>query len=129
MKAVKALGLKRIALATPYWRELDEKLLAYFKEGGIHVSHIESLRLNTWEEMNNQTSTATYQLGKRADHPEADGVVILSTNLPTVEVLHYLEEDLKKPLISTNQAMIWAAYRSLGIRDSVPNYGRLLSHL
>jgi maleate cis-trans isomerase len=128
VKALKTLGIDRVALATPYWRELDERLLAYFKESGIQVRHIESLHLDTWEAMNNQSPTAAYQLAKKADHAEADGLLILSTNLPTLDVLQVLEDDLKKPVMSTNQTMVWAAYRSLGIRDSIRSYGRLLSY-
>jgi maleate cis-trans isomerase len=36
-----------------------------------------------------------------------------------------LEQDLRKPVVSTNQGMIWVACRRLGIRDSLEGYGRL----
>lgn len=123
--SLKALGINRVALATPYWRELDEKLLAYFADGEIEVTHIESLQLDNWEAMNNQTADSVYRLVRRADHADAEGILILSTNLPTFEVLQVLEDDLKKPVVSTNQGMVWAACRKLGIRDTIPGYGRL----
>lgn len=123
--SLKALGIKKVALATPYWRELDEKLLAYFAAGEVKVVHIESLQLDNWEAMNNQPADAVYRLVKRADHPDAEGLLILSTNLPTFEVLQTLEQDLRKPVVSTNQGMIWVACRRLGIRDSLEGYGRL----
>ena len=123
--SLKAFGIRKVALATPYWKELDEKLLSYFKEGDINVVHIESLCLSSWEAMNNQTPDAVYQLVKKADHPEAEGILILSTNLPTFEVLQFLEDDLRKPVISTNQGMVWGACRRLGIRDAIAGYGRL----
>ncbi len=123
--SLKALNLRRVALATPYWRELDEKLLAYFSAGEVKVVHIESLQLDNWEAMNNQTTDAVYRLVSRADHADAEGILVLSTNLPTLEVLQILEDDLKKPVVSTNQGMIWAACRKLGIRDAIQGYGRL----
>jgi maleate cis-trans isomerase len=123
--SLKALGIRRVALATPYWRELDEKLLAYFSAGDIEVVHIESLQLDSWEAMNNQTAEAVYRLVKKADHPEAEGILILSTNLPTFEVLQVLEDDLRKPVVSTNQGMIWTACRRLGIQDRISGFGSL----
>jgi maleate cis-trans isomerase len=123
--SLNALGIQRVALATPYWRELDEKLLSYFAAGEIKVAHIESLQLDQWEAMNNQTADSVYRLVRRADHSDADGILILSTNLPTFEVLQVLEDDLKKPVVSTNQGMVWAACRKLGIKDTISGYGRL----
>jgi maleate cis-trans isomerase len=123
--SLKALGIRKVALATPYWRELDEKLLAYFAAGEIRVVSIKSLELDNWEAMNNQTPDSVYRLVKRADHPDAEGVLVLSTNLPTFEVLQVLEKDLGKPIVSTNQGMIWTACRRLHIRDSLSGFGSL----
>ena len=123
--ALKALGISRVALATPYWRDLDEKLLAYFAAGDIRVVGIQSLQLDNWEAMNNQTPDAVYRLVKRADHSDAEGVLILSTNLPTLEVLQVLEDDLGKPVVSTNQCMVWAACRKLRVLDTITGFGRL----
>ena len=123
--SLKALGVRKVALATPYCRELDEKLLDYFAAGDIKVVGIQSLQLDNWEAMNNQTPDAVYRLVKQADHPDAEAVLVLSTNLPTFEVLQALEEDLRKPVVSTNQAMVWAACRRLGLGDSVSGYGSL----
>ena len=123
--SLKALGIRRVALATPYWRELDEKLLSYFAAGDIRVVNIQSLQLDNWEAMNNQTPDAVYRLGLKADHPDADGILILSTNLPTFEVLQVLEDDLRKPVVSTNQGMVWTACRRLGIQDRISGFGSL----
>ncbi len=126
VQSVKALGIRRVALATPYWKELDDKLLAYFAEGEVRVVKIESMRLDTWQAMNNQTPAGVYPLVRRADHPDAESILILSTNLPTLSIIQSLEDDLKKPVISTNQAMIWAALRGLKIREPISGLGRLL---
>jgi maleate isomerase len=123
--SLKALGIRRVALATPYWRELDEKLLSYFAAGDIRVVNIQSLQLDNWEAMNNQTPNAVYRLARKADHPDAEGILVLSTNLPTFEVLQVLEDDLGKPVVSTNQGMVWTACRRLGIRDTIAGFGSL----
>jgi maleate isomerase len=123
--ALRSLGIRNVALATPYPRDLDERLLDYFRNEKIRVPRIQSLRLDTWEAVNNQTLDAVYGLVRRTDHPEADGILILSTNLPTFKVLQILEEDLGKPVVSSNQSMVWAACTRLGIREEVRGLGRL----
>jgi maleate isomerase len=123
--SLKSIGIHQVALATPYWRELDEKLLAYFAAGDIKVVSIKSLQLDNWEAMNNQTPDAVYRLAKKADHPDAEGILILSTNLPTFEVLQVLEDDLGKPVVSTNQGMAWTTCRRLGIQDRISGFGSL----
>jgi maleate isomerase len=42
-------------------------------------------------------------------------------------MIETLERDLGKPVISSNQAMMWHALRSAGIREAVPGFGKLFS--
>jgi maleate cis-trans isomerase len=37
-----------------------------------------------------------------------------------------LEQALGKPVVSSNQATLWAALRRAGISDAIPDAGRLL---
>jgi maleate cis-trans isomerase len=46
--------------------------------------------------------------------------------MPTIKILEPLEQDLGKPAISTNSAMMWNALRLAGVRHPVTGYGRLL---
>jgi len=67
-----------------------------------------------------------YQLARQANTPEADAVFLSGTGLPTVGVLDTLEQDLKKPVISSNQASLWQALRLSGVRQPITGFGRLL---
>jgi maleate isomerase len=42
-------------------------------------------------------------------------------------VIEALEQDLGKPVISSNSAMMWHALRLAGVRQPVTGYGRLLT--
>ena len=44
-----------------------------------------------------------------ADVSGADAVLLSGTGLPTVGMLETLEQDLGKPVISSNQALLWRA--------------------
>jgi len=49
------------------------------------------------------------------------------TGMPSLPVLAMLEQDLRKPVISSASAMMWQALRLAGIKQPVPGYGRLLT--
>lgn len=112
LEAVHAIGAMRIAAATPYDQTVGALFGSFFAEAGVELVHTANLGLSgriwtvPWE--------TTYELVREADHPSADAVLISCTNLPTYEILDQLEQDLGKPVISANQATVWAALRQQG---------------
>ena len=40
-----------------------------------------------------------------------------------------LEQRTGKPVVSSNQASIWAAYRAIGLKPKIAGFGRLLESL
>ncbi len=66
-------------------------------------------------------------LARRADAPEAEVLVLSCTDMRSVEVLEKIEAALGKPIIASNQAMIFAALPLLGIEKKSIACGRLFS--
>jgi len=66
-----------------------------------------------------------YRLGKEVNAPEAEAVLIACTSFRTGEMIAALEEDIDKPVITANQAVIWHALRIAGVRPGLPRRGRL----
>lgn len=58
------------------------------------------------------------------DHEGADGVFISGTNYRTFEIIEQLEADLDKPVVTSNQATLWDALRTMGV-DADLSLGRL----
>jgi maleate isomerase len=56
---------------------------------------------------------------------EADGVLIAGTGFRCVAILEGLEQDLKRPVISANQASLWHCLRSVGVHARIAGYGQL----
>ena len=57
---------------------------------------------------------------------DADGVLIAGTGFRCVGILEALEQDLKRPVVSANQASLWHCLRSSGVQAKVEGYGSLL---
>jgi maleate isomerase len=74
-----------------------------------------------------ETAERAYRLARMVDTAEAEAVFLTGTGMPTLPVLGALEQDLGKPVISSASAMMWHALRLAGVRQSIPDYGRLLT--
>ncbi|OGP20033.1 MAG: hypothetical protein A2038_10475 [Deltaproteobacteria bacterium GWA2_57_13] len=48
---------------------------------------------------------------------------------PVADVVEILERDIQKPVVASDPADFWSAFRRLGIRDHITGYGRLLASL
>ena len=126
-QAVQALGARRIALVSPYSPPVIERAKRY-DEGkyGLEVVALEGF-----------AATDSYMIGKlgpenardafsRIDRPEIEELVVPGGNFPTMSFVAAWEEEFSKPVITTNQAALWAMMGIMGVREPLPGLGRLL---
>lgn len=110
--ALRYLGVSRVAVATPYTRDLSVLLDAFLGEQGIEVLQNRSLGLS--RDIWNVPYAQTAELLRRTDRPDAQALVLSCTNLPSYDLIAVLERELGKPIVTANQATMWAALRRLG---------------
>ena len=122
--ALRHLGVSRLALGTPYPESISRQGRAYWEASGFQI--VGYHRLTDVVDIYAESEERARELGRRADAPEAQAVLLSGTGLPTVAVLETLERELGKPVISSNQACLWRALRLAGVSDAVPGFGRLL---
>jgi maleate cis-trans isomerase len=128
-RALSALGVRRIALLSPYSAELAERGKRYFAaEHGLDVVLADRFGATMSSEAVSQIGTdeATAALD-RADRPEIEAFVIGGGNFPTLPSIAAWEARLGKPVITTNQASIWAIFQALAPSERLEGYGRLLA--
>jgi maleate isomerase len=126
-EALRHLGVRRVALATPYSEAIGVAGHAYWQAAGFEVVARRQLAgvVNIYEE----TEERAHELGRQADMPNADALLISGTGLPTAGIVERLERDLGKPVVTSQTATLWYALRALGIKAPVRGYGRLLTSL
>jgi len=125
LAALEHLGVKRLALGTPYPESISAMGRAYWEAAGLTV--VGYARLTGVTNIYDESEERAYRLARQADVPNADAVLLSGTGLPTIGVLELLERDLGKPVVSSNQALLWRALRMAGVREPVPGFGRLLT--
>jgi maleate isomerase len=123
--ALRHLGVKKLALATPYPEAISQLAKAYWESAGFEIAGYR--RLEGVTNIYDESEERAYRLARAADVPQADAVLISGTGLPTVGVLAALERDLGKPVVSSNQASLWRALRLAGVHEPVAGFGRLLA--
>jgi maleate cis-trans isomerase len=121
---LQALGAKRVALGTPYSPEVTLRGKAHLEAHGFEV--VSHRSLDNVTDIYNETPERAYQLGRLVDTPNAQAVFLSGTGMPTIAILEALEQDLGKPAVSANSAMMWHALRLAGVRPRVCGYGWLL---
>jgi maleate isomerase len=125
LAALKSLGVRRIAYATPYSAEMTSLGKQHLEKCGLSVvssGHLDNVR-NIYQE----NSERAYAIARQVDHPDAEAIFLSGVGMPTLDALQPLEDDTGKPVISAASAMMWSALRTAGIRHKMPGYGRLLS--
>jgi maleate isomerase len=124
--ALDALGLRRIALLTPYVRSINDAMRDYLGARGVDV-----VRMGSFEHGNDNEVAqidadslrrAVLALGRRDD---VEAVFVSCTSLRLAEAAADIENELGKPVTSSNHAMAWHALRLAGVRDALPQFGRL----
>lgn len=124
--ALESYGVKKVAVATPYIEEVNERGRKYLEDSGFEVTNLIGLNLRQDRDIDSQPLEIVYKLAKEVDSEDAEAVVILCTGIRSIGILEHLEKDLGKPVISAIQATFWHALRISGIKDSIKGYGSLL---
>jgi maleate isomerase len=127
LEALRALGVSRIGLGTPYADEMMEKAVSFLEAAGIEVLRAVNLgRALSSREQRALTPDVAYSLGRQADDPSAQAIVLSCTDLRAVEIADALERDVAMAVVTSNQALVWAGLGRLGVDPAdVHGAGRL----
>ena len=125
-KALSAMGARNISLGSPYVAELNDNVAAYLEGAGFNVVACHGMGLNFDTEMIRVSPEYLIDYARAIDTPEADTVLLSCGALRSIDVVDEIEQRLGKPVVCSNQAMLWDCLRLAGIADQLPGLGRLL---
>ncbi len=113
IEALRTLGVRRVALGTPYLADLGALLGEFVREAGFGVASLANLDLDG--DIADLAEAEVDRLTAAAFTPDADALFLSCTNLPTFGILERLERRYGLPVLSANQVTMWAAVRALGL--------------
>ena len=128
MKAFQQMNIKKISLFTPYPDAVNKIILDYFTKKNIEVLSFASLNLNLDSEFANVDPNYILEISSKLETKNADALFISCTALPVLNILEDLEQIIQKPVLSSNQTLIWDTIRSVGYKSPIKGYGKLLEN-
>lgn len=127
VRALQALGVQRVAVATSYIDELNEKLVAYLTHAGFTVTAIEGMSITGVKEVGEVSTEALVRLSRKVYERDrsAQGIFISCGGLLTLDAIKQLESELGLPATASSPAGFWDVVRLGGWDASSPDVGRL----
>ncbi len=122
--ALRSLSARRVGVATPYTDVLNRLETQFLEDHGFQVAAIEGLGLVDNLEIGRVERDVIEGLIE-AVASEADTIFISCTNLPALDLIDGLERRHGRPVVTSNQASLWAALRDSGVKG-ILGYGELL---
>jgi maleate isomerase len=126
LEALEQLGATKLSVATPYPETMTRMVGEYLEGNGFEVLALEGRAHASNLEIGADPDEAIVDFVCQAVAPDCDAVFLSCTNWNSMGVAQRLEEETGKPVVTSNQATIWSTLRTLGLKQPVEGYGRLL---
>jgi maleate isomerase len=126
--AFQAMGAKRIAVLTPYAKDVNQMVQKSVEEAGFDVPVFGS-----FNEPHDPTVAAIDSkslqsaITKITTGHDVDAVFISCTSVRIAAHVAAIESELGIPVTSSNHALAWHCLRLAGVDDKLPALGRLFS--
>ena len=126
IEGLKALGARRIVMGTPYLDEVNRIEADYLQARGFELLNVQGLNLTYDADITRVTPAYIEKFAKAIDHPDAQAIFLSCGALRAIDVIDEIEQAVGKPVVTSNQGMLWHCLRLAGIGDRIDGYGRLL---
>lgn len=125
LEAFKSLGIKKTVVMTPYPDDTNELEKKFLEDNGLEVISITGVGFNKVGEYAYADYNFLYRNAKKLKLDGAEVFFLSCMGLETMGLVQILEDDLGIPVITSHQASLWACLRHAGIKDRLPNLGKL----
>ncbi|MCY3993357.1 MAG: hypothetical protein OXF50_19185 [Caldilineaceae bacterium] len=128
VEALHCLGVRRVATASPYMEDVNQALIGFLAECDIEV--VNSNPLHYLQDHGIVPAETIREAARRSDvaEAEAEAVLISCTGQKTADFISDLEEELGKPVVTSNQATGWQALQMMGVEPRLAGRGVLFEN-
>lgn len=128
--AIRALDARRVGFSSPYLGEINDQAVAFLSDHGIETV----ARADIGRELGNYgqgelTPDEVFDLAMRVNEPGVEAIVLSCTDMRSVEAVDRIEAATGKPVVTSNQAMVFGLCRALGLPRPNGAPGRLFDRL
>ena len=127
--ACRSMGIRRLALLTPYVAEVSVAMGQNLEDNGVAVTRLISYAQDQDPVVARITPESLLrsilELGANAD---CDAVFASCTNLRALEIITIAERQIGKPVLASNQVLFWHMMQLAELTDRVEDCGQLFDH-
>jgi maleate isomerase len=127
--ALDVLGARRVVLLTPYSAHVTEEEAGFLREAGFEVVHARGFAMKGSDEYCATPPQFWRDRALEAVRLDADIYFLSCANISVFPVIEEIEQKLGRPVVTSNQSVIWQALSLLGIADRRNCHGRLFETL
>jgi maleate isomerase len=126
-RAFDALRARNVVLITPYDQRTTDHEAEFLHEAGYRVLHAKGFALDGSDGYCAAPPTYWRDRLLEAERPDADVYFVSCANISVFGVIEELERRLDRPVVTSNQAVVWDCVSRLGPRDRGNCPGRLFA--
>jgi maleate isomerase len=126
-RAFDALGARRVVLITPYDQPTTDHEAEFLQESGYEVLHAVGYALNGSDAYCATPPAFWRDRVLEAARPDADVYFVSCANISVFGVIAELEQKLDRPIVTSNQAVVWDCVAQLDWPDRGRCPGRLFA--
>jgi arylmalonate decarboxylase len=130
LDGMRAMGLKTVAMATPFQQFINDRLVQYLANEGIEVVNNSALGILRNTEIRRLPIPVEYQTARKAftaSPSKPDGLYIACGGWGSVHNIELLERDLDTTVISWANCMLWAPMQMMQVMEPLVGFGKLLA--
>ncbi len=132
MDAMRALGLKTLAMATPFEQFMNDRLAQYLGDGGFDITNKAGLGIKRNVEIRRLPIPVEYTFARKTylESPtKPDGLYIPCGGWGSIHNVERLERDLDTTVVTWMNALIWGSMKLHGVKGPIKGFGKLLASL
>ena len=126
LRACAALGVRKIALLSPYLPKTSAVLTNYLRLHGLEIHCSECLGIADDRDIARLQPESLITAALPLLDSGAEALFMPCTALPALRVIEQLERLSGKPVLTSNQASAWLLRQHAQLSSLLPGFGRLL---
>ncbi len=125
IKALKRLNIKKLAIFTPYSKKLNDQIINHFSEEKFDIVSNSYLDIAADYDIGKVDQDFLFEILSNMNIADADALFISCTALPVLNIIEKLEKKINKPVLSSNQTLIWNTLEEIGKNTDIKGFGKL----
>ena len=107
---------------------MNDEIIVYFSSQGFDIVANTYLDIAADYDIGKVDQDFLFETLSKMEITDADVLFISCTALPVLDIIEKLEKKLNKPVLSSNQALIWDALEKIGKNNDIQGFGKLFSN-